>query len=114
VSLHRPLRVAILATACLLAGSLGITVSTPVFAADPSGCLMMSMIAGVPDVGRTPTVAGCGGGYRAGQWVSSAPAAATVSSQRGGYRAGQWVSSAPAAATVSSQRGGYRAGQWVP
>jgi len=92
VSLHRRLGIASLATACLLAGLLGITVSTSVSAANPSGCLIMSMTQGISDVGDTPTVAGCSGGYRAGRWVPSAPTAVTVLSQRsGGYRAGRWV-----------------------
>jgi hypothetical protein len=116
VNLNRPPGVAILATVGLLGGLLAVTVSAPVFAADPSGCLVLSMTQGLSQAAGTPTTAGCSGGYRAGQWVSSAPAAASVSSQgSGGYRAGQWVSSAPAAASVSSQgSGGYRAGQWVP
>ena len=113
MSLHRPLRVAILATVGLLAGLPAITVSTSVFAANPPGCLVMTQ--SLSHVGDTLMVTGCSGGYRAGHWVSSAPAAATASSQgSGGYRAGHWVSSAPAAATASSQgSGGYRAGHWV-
>jgi hypothetical protein len=116
VSLNRPRGVAILATVGLLGGLLAVTVSAPVFAADPSGCLIMSTTQSLSQVAGTPTIAGCSGGYRAGRWVSSAPAAASVPSQgSGGYRAGRWVSSAPAAASVTSQgSGGYRAGQWVP
>jgi hypothetical protein len=120
--MRRKLRRAIsfLATVGLLAGLLTFTVSTSAFAAGPTLCLVMSATQGTSydaaRAGDTLTVTGSCGGYRAGHWVATNPAPASVPSQgSGGYRAGHWVSSDPAAASVPSQgSGGYRAGHWVP
>jgi hypothetical protein len=111
--------ISILATVGLLAGLLAITVSASAFAAGPTGCLVMNTTLGISydaaRAGETLPITGSCGGYRAGHWVSSDPAAASVPSQgSGGYRAGHWVATNPAAASVPSQgSGGYRAGHWV-
>jgi len=117
---RKPLRaISILATAGLLAGLLAPTISTSAFAAGPTGCLVLNTTLGISyeaaRAGDTLTVTSSCGGYRAGQWVASGPAAATAPSRSsGGYRAGQWVASGPAAATAPRRSsGGYRAGHWV-
>jgi hypothetical protein len=61
------------------------------------------------------------GGFRAGQWVTSATQGSGPrgSSQpiAGGFRAGQWVTSATQGCSPGDLyplSGGYRAGHWVP